>query len=155
MITNQLDNLLTYILIMKSDNNYKSDLSYVKEKYNRFFNGKPNNIDVVKDCLNRCNENQLFNLNFGHLLNRWKIKPTDEDFDIYYFTISVATCDITTIEYPIAEYKRFFNSFDYIKKGKNEKYAHMNLRIALTRLKNNRLYKILKIKEKINIKKLV
>lgn len=173
MKTNNIINLLSYYLIFSSDNNLDSHISYFVEKYNCFFKEKPNE-KVCKNIL-KDNKSLMGRTNFELNMRNFRFTDKDENYYIYFFTYYfiiktriklrslksgyknyVYDEDIQNKEYLLTKifsvYKEFFNDFDNIKNNDLSYKIHGVLRNEIDNIinENNRLFKILKIKEKSN-----
>lgn len=168
MKTNKIINLLTYYIIFTWDENIKSDISYIVEKYYRIFNEKPNNINC-KDFYLSIKDKFDDAVDFNRYMDRWNITVDDKDFDIYFFTYYLVTSSILILKEDgyyldldrsdkihrlnkiIKIYKQFFKDFNSIDNYNNRDIAHQILRDEVDKyiIENNRLFSLLKIKENI------
>jgi len=169
MKTTQVINLLSYYLIMRSDNNYQSHISYIEEKYNLYFNESPNKCDCIEHCIQTCNNDLSFATNFNASIKRWGIITTDKNFDIYYFTFYLCyfskknwTDDFTTptktdiVVDILTKYNDFFSNYNSLNDNILSYTLHPVLRneIVYYQDANKRLFKLLKIKENILLNKI-
>lgn len=149
MKANQLSNLILFSLILISDNNYDSSPDYIKENYYRFFNGRPDKMDVI-EVFNKRNPD--VNDIFTTLMKRWKITKDYKDFDIYYTSIMFTTIwNLNNIDDILNYYNVLYKSSDSLKNELKDSYAHENLRqkLILFQNKHSRYFKLLRLKEKI------
>jgi len=119
MTTKQLNNLISYILIMKSDSIIDSiidsNIDYIIEKYDMFFKNSPNKFDFSL----LYNNLKIFPYYDKLIVNmkRWKLSTETEGFDKYIFTfILVNRCNnLYDINNIIDCYNKFFIDSNSLK----------------------------------------
>lgn len=160
---------------MKSDDNFESHISYVIEKYNIYFNSKPNKCDCIIHYLNKCNEDVLFIAALHYIMKKWNITIDNDDFDIFYFTfyfcyytsfrdsknnsVIISPTKEKKFSNMINYYNEFFENSESLSNEILSYTLHPILRDELVyyQMENQRVFKLFKIKDKLflnNLKQL-
>lgn len=156
MNTIQLTNLISYYSLMVVDNNFSSHITYVDEKFNIFFTNKPNKIDCIEHWLKIGKKDLIFFNEFDGMLQKWGLKTDNYNFDVYYFTFYLIYYSRNNkytgkLNIILNIFKEFFNN-NVICENDLTYVLHPLLREEVIKFKeeNNRIFKLLHIKEKIN-----
>lgn len=158
----QLSNLIVFFLLIRTDENFLSERSYVKEKFERIFIDK--NIKINLKLEYTKSEKSLKNI-IKKYNNRWNYSINDDDFLITFYIMRImnyfyndkyddyslkSTTEIV-IEHLLENYKYFFNDYCSITTEDMKFLLHPLLKQKLEQYieNNNRIFKLLQLEEKI------